>query len=215
MVWCSYDLAQLWFGVVLIWCSYDLVQLWFGTVMVWCSFNLVQLWLGTTQATSHYLNQLWLDHRRIYTSLGLSELKGEYSAWSESRFTCYSHCYVTWCPLSHWGWVHICVGNLTIIGSDNGLSPGQRQAIIWINAGILLFGLLGTNFSEILIVIHKFSLTKMHLKMSVKWLPFCLGLDVLMMVIINSYFPLSRDAEHMMHYPRPLRSGCSNVVKAI
>ena len=25
-----------------------------------------------------------------------------------------------------------CVGNLTIIGSDNGLPPGLRQAIIWI-----------------------------------------------------------------------------------
>ena len=25
----------------------------------------------------------------------------------------------------------ICVGKLTIIGSDNGLSPGRRQAIIW------------------------------------------------------------------------------------
>ena len=32
---------------------------------------------------------------------------------------------------------HICVINLTIIGSDNGLSPGRRQAIIWTNAGIL------------------------------------------------------------------------------
>ena len=33
--------------------------------------------------------------------------------------------------LTHWGRVtHICVGNLTIIGSDNGLSPGRRQAII-------------------------------------------------------------------------------------
>ena len=32
--------------------------------------------------------------------------------------------------LTHWGRVtHICVGNLTIIGSDNGLSPGRRQAI--------------------------------------------------------------------------------------
>ena len=30
------------------------------------------------------------------------------------------------------------VGNLTIICSDNGLSPGRRQAIIWNNAGILL-----------------------------------------------------------------------------
>ena len=27
--------------------------------------------------------------------------------------------------------------NLTIIDSDNGLSPGRRQAIIWTNAGIL------------------------------------------------------------------------------
>ena len=33
--------------------------------------------------------------------------------------------------LTHWGRVtHIYVANLTIIGSDNGLSPGRRQAII-------------------------------------------------------------------------------------
>ena len=39
--------------------------------------------------------------------------------------------------LTHWGRVtHICVGNLPIIGSDNGLSPDRRQAIIWTNAGI-------------------------------------------------------------------------------
>ena len=38
---------------------------------------------------------------------------------------------------------HICVGNLIIIGSDNGLSPGRRQAIFRINAGILLIGPLG------------------------------------------------------------------------
>ena len=48
---------------------------------------------------------------------------------------------------------HICVGNLTIIGSDNGLSPGRHQAIIWTNAGILLIGPLRTNISEILIEI--------------------------------------------------------------
>ena len=36
----------------------------------------------------------------------------------------------------------------TIIGSDNGLSPGRRQAIIWSNAELLLNGPLGTNFSE-------------------------------------------------------------------
>ena len=45
---------------------------------------------------------------------------------------------------------HICMGNLPIIGLDNGLSPGQRQAIIWTNAGILLIEALRTNFSEIL-----------------------------------------------------------------
>ena len=51
--------------------------------------------------------------------------------------------------LSHWGRVtHICVGKLTIIGSDNGLSPGRRQAIIWTNAGILLIWPLETKFSE-------------------------------------------------------------------
>ena len=76
--------------------------------------------------------------------------------------------------------MHICVGKLTIIGSDNGLSPGRRQAIIWTNAGMLLIGPLGTNFNEILIEIHTFSFKKMHLKMaSAKWRPFCLGLNVL------------------------------------
>ena len=78
--------------------------------------------------------------------------------------------------------MHICVGNLTIIGSDNGLSPGRRQAIIWTNAGILLSGPLGTNFSEILVEIITFSFRKMHLKVSsAKWRPCCLGLNVLKM----------------------------------
>ena len=48
------------------------------------------------------------------------------------------------CPLTHWGRVtHICVSKLTIIGSDNGLSPDRRQAIIWTNAGLLLIGPVG------------------------------------------------------------------------
>ena len=63
--------------------------------------------------------------------------------------------------LSHWGQVtHICVSNLTIIGSDHGLSPGRRQAIIWTNAGILLIRSLGTNFSEVLFEMYIFSLKK-------------------------------------------------------
>ena len=79
--------------------------------------------------------------------------------------------------LTHLGRVmHICVSNLTIIGSDDGLSPDRRQAIICTNAGILLIGPLGENF----IGIQTFSLYKMHLKMSsAKWRPFYLGLNVL------------------------------------
>ena len=75
---------------------------------------------------------------------------------------------------------YICVGKLTIIGSDNGLSPSRRQAIIWTNAGILLIWPLWTNFSEILIGIQAFSSQKMHLEMSsAKWRPSCLGLSML------------------------------------
>ena len=83
--------------------------------------------------------------------------------------------------LTDWGRVtHICFGNQTIIGSDNGLSPGRHQAIIWTEAELLLIEPLGTNFSEILIEIHTFSLQKMHLKISSgKWRPFCLGLNEL------------------------------------
>ena len=82
--------------------------------------------------------------------------------------------------LTHWGRVtHICVSQLTIIGSDNGLSPDRHQVIIWTNDGILLFGLLERNFSEILIEIYTFSFLKKHLKMlSGKWRPSCLGLNL-------------------------------------
>ena len=65
--------------------------------------------------------------------------------------------------LTHWGWVtHICINKLTIIGSDNGLSPDRPQAIIWTNAVILLIWAFGTNFGKILIEIHEFSFKNMH-----------------------------------------------------
>ena len=73
---------------------------------------------------------------------------------------------------------------LTIIGSDNVLSPDRRQAIIWTNDEVLSIELLGTNFSEILLTIHAFSLKKMQLKISSgTWRPSCLGLNVLMAMI--------------------------------
>ena len=50
----------------------------------------------------------------------------------------------------------------TIIGSNNGLSPGRRRAIILANVGILLIGPLGTNFSEILIETHARAHARTH-----------------------------------------------------
>ena len=109
-------------------------------------------------APSHYLKQCWLVIESVLCNPHKSNLL-----------------------LTHWGRVtHKCVSILTSIGSDNGLSPGRRQAIIWTNAGILLIPSLETNFSEILSQIHIFSVKKMNLKMlSGKCLWFCLDLNVL------------------------------------
>ena len=64
--------------------------------------------------------------------------------------------------LIHWSWViDKCVSKLTIIGSDNGLSPGRHQAIIWTYAGISLIWTLGTKFSQILNEIHHYSFRKL------------------------------------------------------
>ena len=77
---------------------------------------------------------------------------------------------------THWGRVtYFCVGKLSSIGSDNDLAPGRRQAIIWINAEILLIWPVGTNFNEILIEIQ--TLKKIRWKIwSPKCRPFTLGL---------------------------------------
>ena len=113
--------------------------------------TLVQVMAWCHQATSHYLSQCW---PRSMASPGHKEL-------------------------THWGRVtHICVSRLIITDWDNGLSPGRRQAIIWTNAGILLIGPVGTNFSDISIKILAFSFKKMPLKVSsAKRRPFCLGLN--------------------------------------
>ena len=70
---------------------------------------------------------------------------------------------------------HICVGNLTIIGSDNGLSPDRRQAIIWTSAGMLLIGPLGTNFIE------ENALENVVCEMA----SICLGLNVLTAMVLT------------------------------
>ena len=82
--------------------------------------------------------------------------------------------------LTHWGRVtYICVNKLTIIGSDNGLSPGRRQDIIWTNAGILLIGPLGTNFSEKLIEIGYFIQENVFENIVCEMATILLGLNVL------------------------------------
>ena len=93
--------------------------------------------------------------------------------------------------LTHWGRVtYICVSKLTIIGSDNGLSPDRRQAIIWTNAGISLFGTLETNFSKISIWIKILSIKETDLKMSSgKCRPFCLGPIMLKSLLVDDHFP--------------------------
>ena len=100
---------------------------------------------------SHYLNQCWLIIRSCDIHLRANSQKMQ-------KF-----------PFLMWIWgrvMHICIRNLTIIGSDNGLSPGRPQAIIWTNTDISSIGPLWTNFSEILIAIHTFLFKKMHLTMS-------------------------------------------------
>ena len=90
--------------------------------------------------------------------------------------------------LMYWGWMmHIYISKLTIIGSDNGLSPVWHQAIIRTDAGILVIGHLGTHFSEIFIEIYRFSFKKMYLKtLSRKWWPLCLSLNVLTLLALSS-----------------------------
>ena len=79
--------------------------------------------------------------------------------------------------LNYWsGMTHICVSKLTIIGSDNGWSPGGHQVIIWINAETLFIWPVETQFNEISIKYNK----KMRLKTrSTKCRPCCFGLNVL------------------------------------
>ena len=142
------------------WCPEHMHSLGYGSLLVINDNNLL-----IYKAPNH--NVLWRCTNKS-TLLGLLCLYP--LLYSDPRTNCQcnvSHRLISDALLTHWGRVtHICVGKLTIIGSDNSLSPGRRQAIIWTSAGVLLIGPLGTNFSEILIGIHTFSFKKIHLKMS-------------------------------------------------
>ena len=74
----------------------------------WTLFLRVQLtifqhwfrqWLGAGQATSHYLNQWWLVHWRIYASLGLDELSNDKDLYIwQSLAMCMFYHYFAYCP---------------------------------------------------------------------------------------------------------------------
>ena len=64
-----------------------------------------------------------------------------------------AHVYVRHKVLIHYQlikaeWCIYAVNKLVISGSDNGLPPSARQAIIWNNAGLLLIRHLGRSFGE-------------------------------------------------------------------
>ena len=101
------------------------------------------------QATSHYLSQCW------HSSVSPSDVNRAQSV-NSSPFSATVN------------WVNI--------GSDNGLSPTQCQAIILTNAELLSFGPLQAKYNEVYIKIQNFSFMKMHLKIPVvKWRAFCPG----------------------------------------
>ena len=138
----------------------------------WSGSTLAQVMACCLTAPNHHLNQCWLIINEILWHSTEGSLK-------RNAPDIYPFSLTYWCLAKH-----IWVDKLTIIGSDNSLSHGRRQAIIWTKDGILLIRPLGTNFNEILIKIHIFSFKKMHLKMSSgNWRPqLCLGLNVLILI---------------------------------
>ena len=142
--------------------------------------TLVQVMAWCRQATSHYPSQGWPSSmwpcgviRPQWVKISKQFVPKANKKWSLVSIYIYH--------LTHWGQVtHICVSKTSTLSSDNGLSPGQHQVIIWNNAGRLLIGPLGSNICEILIGIQAFSFKEMYLKMLyAKCHPFCRGLNML------------------------------------
>ena len=134
------------------------------------------------------------------TTSSCRDIKGDALNVTSIAYTCNT------AQLTHWGRVtHTCVSKLNIIGSDNGLSPGRCQAIIWTNAEILSIGPLGTNFSENLIEINSFPFKKTRLKMWLGiWRPFCLGLNVLICIQLPLSWVLFRSILSVSFRTTPL-----------
>ena len=99
--------------------------LWPSDLIWWhkSGWTLAEVMACCLTAPSHYLNQCWVIISEVLTTISQELLNISILDMSLK---------ITNLRLTHWGRVtHICVGKLSIIGSDNGLSPGRRQAIIW------------------------------------------------------------------------------------
>ena len=101
--------------------------------------------------------------------------------------------------LFYWMWAtrSLWEGCITYLANALFSDVCRHQAIICANAGILLIGAPGTNFSETLIEVPTFSFKKMHLKMSGKWRAFSLGFNMLSVL----YWPDGADCKlnHHIH----------------
>ena len=93
----------------------------------------------------------WISFPSVLLAINMHWYMQNHPRWYSAKA---GHQRIRWSTIN-WGRVtHICAGNLTITGSDNGLLPGRHQAIIWTIARILFIGTLRTNLGEILIKIH-------------------------------------------------------------
>ena len=98
-----------------------------------------------------------------------------------SSVNCQSFCVcLLWVGLTHWGRVtHICFRKLTIIGSDNGLSPGRRPAIIWTNTEYCQLDPWEQTSVKFSVKFIYFHWENAFENVVHKWRPFCFGLNVL------------------------------------
>ena len=101
------------------------------------------------------LSLVYISDEVLWT---IQEILDQYHAWwrpDSWRCLVISSYDTDFVELTHWGLeMHICVGKVTIVDSDNGLAPGRRQSIISTNGGVLMIQTLGTNISDIWSEIH-------------------------------------------------------------
>ena len=134
-----------------------------GVVFMWVVFFIIYRHYGKTQACYIDVTDENIFPQKLFTFILISKIiliilaywHREASVNSLRSSDAFMNIAVLYCSM-----------NLVIIGSDNGLSAVRCQAITRINADVLSIRPPGTKFIEISIKVRRFSLKKMHLKMS-------------------------------------------------